>query len=1391
MMFLSETLRIAVTLACGSFVLASASVSSRMNSIVSSSFPSGNLVKNGSFENYYSDFVFQGWHENASNRYSPNFVDYLPLPVEDAVTPFSGRQMAAIQFKVPASLDRFLVAEPFPLKPNTWYTFFLQYKTSYYVPAAGTDSVRPIFQAFRKRDISPETGDQQNFPDLLQHYGPGYQTSTGWIQYVHRFKTGSEANFGTVSLLSGSVAGVSGTFYFDDVYLTEGCIRASSTELLPTGCATNDDVPFGKDARHPNFIAVSRKYFDGNNALIQTGVQNGNRDIVSQTFHDEIGRSTKTTLPIGGNFGVNEHKFIPGITTLDNGDDLLSLYYHPAKSTTIDDPILSQPASKYPDAGGVAYNEIKYEDSPLGRVIETAGAGNEWKMGSGHTMKITYSSLESLENPEQLPDFDPSETGGKYFVKEVTGPEASQVSREFRDKSGKVVRTSSRLRVNETLNGDPVIRKLWLNTDFRYDENGNLVKIEAPTAEGARLTTSMQYNDLNQLVSESTDATGTIRYLYDELGRSRFSQSAVQAKEGSFSFTKYDDLGRAVSTGEITNSSFFTQAKAIIPEFPCSANCSSPMAEVAPNIVKLRTLNHYDTDNPQLSCVWGENGTSGGYVGPLKDFAFLVKDPTGTVVYASLDLINAYQVGKEALQGQSGNAQILVIVNPQGTHEISPPKGSDIELKVGSLEFTLNAVYLKTPEGEEAKQAFDLFYSQYISGLLGPGEYLQGRLVKSLSCNYELSTALGESRPREVSKTFRYDKFGNIVKVLEVNGYVQNTLNREQLTLNTYDIQNRLLRKTICGDNACSAALSHVENYHYDQMSRIEKITDKDGNSIIENHYNYIGQMTAQIMGGDLENDSPQALIKQATYNLHQEIISNRASHYNTPGAALFAENLTYEDGTIPRFNGNITSASYSFPAQTVAIPNLRYDYTYDDLDRLTQASTIPDANAGSTYKYLDDGRISSTDRAGKMGTYSYFNGKLKEVKGDLVPNRSMELAVNQDFVFNYDENGNLIIDKSKSQDGQPLEVYYRSDNLPYMFVYKTPSGNSGQFDLSTAFMAYDESGRRITKCLYKNDEWKECQEYSGSGWERREFRDTPTLAFFGMAGVGRVQYDLVHPAGTKEFYITDHSGSTRVVYDLTSGQFNYGSHYFPYGKQFGEFKSASAPVTPKYTGKELDEDINLSYFGARYYDAELGMWISPDPARQFASPYATSGNPINNVDPNGLEEIDADFIGPLLPEDWRAGDADGQAAAFHFIDTHPDQVRSHESTLMGHETLKFFKENFSGFGLAIHGGMAEGFHYIGFYENAWNRTVNVGISPVYSDGTVRDEWKPYMLNPNSATYIRIHNQDLRKVLPIAEHLATSCVFCSERLGRALVGAAYISEKGFGQSGGPMEHHVK
>ena len=53
---------------------------------------------------------------------------------------------------------------------------------------------------------------------------------------------------------------------------------------------------------------------------------------------------------------------------------------------------------------------------------------------------------------------------------------------------------------------------------------------------------------------------------------------------------------------------------------------------------------------------------------------------------------------------------------------------------------------------------------------------------------------------------------------------------------------------------------------------------------------------------------------------------------------------------------------------------------------------------------------------------------------------------------------------------------------------------------------------------------------------------------------------------------------------------------YFPFGETFVEEHSNTQRAPYLFTGKELDEDTGLYYYGARYYDPRTSLWQSADP---------------------------------------------------------------------------------------------------------------------------------------------------------------------------------------------------
>ncbi len=106
-----------------------------------------------------------------------------------------------------------------------------------------------------------------------------------------------------------------------------------------------------------------------------------------------------------------------------------------------------------------------------------------------------------------------------------------------------------------------------------------------------------------------------------------------------------------------------------------------------------------------------------------------------------------------------------------------------------------------------------------------------------------------------------------------------------------------------------------------------------------------------------------------------------------------------------------------------------------------------------------------------------------------------------------------------------------------------------------------------------------------------------------------------------------DHLGSAAWVTD-TNGTAWQHLQYMPWGEPFVDIQDSPASYETRYTfsGKERDEETGFSYFGSRYYNSSLSIWLSVDPMADkypSMSPYNyCANNPVKLVDPNG-EEID------------------------------------------------------------------------------------------------------------------------------------------------------------------------
>ncbi|WP_253714843.1 RHS repeat domain-containing protein [Treponema sp. OMZ 803] len=80
-------------------------------------------------------------------------------------------------------------------------------------------------------------------------------------------------------------------------------------------------------------------------------------------------------------------------------------------------------------------------------------------------------------------------------------------------------------------------------------------------------------------------------------------------------------------------------------------------------------------------------------------------------------------------------------------------------------------------------------------------------------------------------------------------------------------------------------------------------------------------------------------------------------------------------------------------------------------------------------------------------------------------------------------------------------------------------------------------------------------------------------------------------------YYHSDHLGSAQFVTDWRGRQYEH-IEYTPYGELWIEEVASGLDKLPfRFTGKEMDEETGLYYYGARYLDPKYSRWLSGDPA--------------------------------------------------------------------------------------------------------------------------------------------------------------------------------------------------
>ena len=248
--------------------------------------------------------------------------------------------------------------------------------------------------------------------------------------------------------------------------------------------------------------------------------------------------------------------------------------------------------------------------------------------------------------------------------------------------------------------------------------------------------------------------------------------------------------------------------------------------------------------------------------------------------------------------------------------------------------------------------------------------------------------------------------------------------------------------------------------------------------------------------------------------------------------------------------------------------------YSYDGHDNISQ---VTDArNKATSFTFDDFGRkiLATAPDTGNI-RYSY------DADGNIV-------SADGTFAFVYDGLNRLI--QVNKQSTTVATYGYDSSNRRIRKTVGTTITHY-LYDLNNHLIAETLNGTKIRDYIYLD----------GEPFAIKEYKTNPGIYYF----------------------VNDHLGTPQQLVTAT-GTVVWQAAYLPFGK--AQITTGTVTNNLRFPGQYYDEETGLHYNWNRFYDPELGRYISADPIglRGGMNLYAyVGGNPVNWFDPSGLTPQD------------------------------------------------------------------------------------------------------------------------------------------------------------------------
>lgn len=902
--------------------------------------------------------------------------------------------------------------------------------------------------------------------------------------------------------------------------------------------------------------------YDAEGNVTKKTVHNSTGDQITEMTYDAFNNLLTSTQRMGGNAS----------------DDLVTTTEYSAGGlpVKVTDPAGTVTETAYDGAGRKIRETVKI---PGGTDIVTEYAydanGNvtattlKNSIGSGD--QVTQTAYDALNRPVS-----------------VTDPEGNTVLTSYDANGNKIKET------------DPAGNV----TDYEYDAANRLVKTVYPevydgeAGVNRRPELLMTY-DRRGLVTSTTDVRGTLtENEYDVLGRKIKSTVFLEGSEKYIIENKYDVLNNLIE--ETT----WRGSDALI------------------------IATEYDSFNRPIK-VTDQAGYSESYTYDTVGNKLSIIDKRGNTTNFTFDLANR-QIKME-MPEVAGNRPTTITDYDKAGRIISV---TDPNQKVSRTEYDAAGRKVKSinAAGREIIYTYDsvgCVLTQTVADQTTAYTYDKRQLQLTETLNP------GDSEYERIT-TNVYDNRGNRIRRIQANGAITNY---------SYDAQGRLLSATQEGApeenrfytyNAAGIITfveegEHATGYLLDKLGRVveERTFTKEPlgtnwipKSVIKSTYDVVGnRLTVTYPNNrtltssyDLRNllASVSDGVKTTVYGY--DAVGNRTSMVMPNGVMVkyvFDSNnrLTNIKHTDESGN-NLYSAEYTLdPAgMRIAIAeiginrdNRILNFSYDDIYQLIR-ETDSSRNNGSPISYTYDVMGNRTQKVDNGITTIYTVDKL---------NRILSATTGDHVIaYTYDANGNTA---SKTVDGVTRFFHFDRENR----LVRVTEGDDNIFSA-----IYDYRNRRLEKTengdtiSYLYDGGVSVQEYDADG----SLKNYLVRAGGYGGGIGDVICAENADGSNREYFLYNATGTTSALTD-DSGKVTSTSCYTAWGVEtatVGETNNVR-----KFSTKERSIVLGIDYFGFRYYDPELGRFISRDMTGYPDGPnnyLYCKNSPVNYIDALGLK---------------------------------------------------------------------------------------------------------------------------------------------------------------------------